>query len=44
MVIEMTKADLALAIGILGLFASLHLSPALLLVALVSFLVGRAMP
>lgn len=42
MVGGMTKADLALAISLLGLLATLGLSPALLLVALVSFLVGKA--
>jgi hypothetical protein len=39
----MAKTDLGLMIGLLGLLATLGLSPVLLLVALVSFLVGKAM-
>jgi hypothetical protein len=39
----MTKTDLGLMIGLLGLLATLGLSPVLLLVALVSFLVGKAL-
>jgi hypothetical protein len=38
----MEKTDLSLLIALLGLLESLGLSPALLLVALVSFLVGRS--
>ncbi len=38
----MTKTDLGLLLGLLGLLAALGLSPALLLVALVSFMVGQA--
>lgn len=36
-----TKTDLSLALALLGLLATLGLSPVLLLAAFVSFLVGR---
>jgi hypothetical protein len=39
----MEKADLALVVGLLGLLASLRLDPTLLLVALISFLVGKSL-
>ena len=38
----MTKADLALVISLLGLLATLGLSPTLLVAALAGFLVGKA--
>jgi hypothetical protein len=38
----MTKSDLGLLIGLAGLLVALGLTPALVLVALVSFMVGRA--
>jgi len=37
-----TKSDLGLLIGLLGLLVALGLAPGLILVALVSFLVGKA--
>jgi hypothetical protein len=37
-----SKTDLSLLLALLGLLATLGLSPVLLLAALVSFLVGRA--
>jgi hypothetical protein len=36
-----TKTDLSLLLGLLGLLATLGLSPALLLAAIASFLAGR---
>jgi hypothetical protein len=38
----MDKTDLSLLIALLGLLASLGLSPVLLLVALIGFFAGRA--
>ena len=38
----MTKTDLGLILGLLGLLAAVGLSPVLLLVAFASYLVGRA--
>ena len=37
----MNKTDLNLLLGMLGLLATLGASPVLLLVALISFLIGR---
>jgi len=37
-----SKTDLSLLLGLLGLLATLGLSPVLLLAALAAFLVGRA--
>jgi hypothetical protein len=39
---SVSKADLGLVIGLLGLLAAFGLGPVLLLVALASYLVGRA--
>jgi hypothetical protein len=39
---SMSKADLGLLIGLLGLLATFGVGPVVLLVALVSYLVGRA--
>jgi hypothetical protein len=38
----LSKADIALLIGLLGLLASLGLNPTLLLASLASFLIGKA--